>query len=212
MASIRGLLNFQDFSRMLAVMTTSSNVLKTDALSKTEPNIRMRRPHLTNLPVVPALPNGYDLGPFTQQDNVSALAALLTTAFNDPWDEPRTKTELSEAPDVHAVYIVTYRNDIVATASSQLRKKHTTTSGYVHWVGTHPDHRGKGLAYALVARVLQDFVARGYVGAYLETQQFRIPAIKTYLKLGFTPEYEVEGENHQAIWSSTFQNLLAKKP
>jgi mycothiol synthase len=176
-----------------------------------EPNVRMRRPTLEQLPTPSPLPASYELHALTTKDNVRGLAALLTTAFNDPWDEVRTRAELTQAPDVYAVYVVTYQADIVATASSQLREKHTTTSGYVHWVGTHPDHRSKGLAYALVAQVLQDFVERGYKGGYLETQSYRLAAIKTYLRLGFTPEYEVEGKNHQAIWSSIFQNLLAKK-
>jgi mycothiol synthase len=175
-----------------------------------EPNIRMRRPTLEHLPKVLALPAGYELHQFTGQDNASALAKLLTAAFEEPWDETRVKNELTEASDVHAVYIVTHQNTIVATASSQVRAQHTTTSGYVHWVGTQPEYRGKGLAYILVARVLQDFVERGYTGAYLITQPFRHAAIKTYLKLGFTPDYEVEGENQQEVWSEIFQAMFKK--
>ena len=175
-----------------------------------EPNIRMRRPTLEHLPTIPILPNGYELHQFVKGDNSKVLGDLLTAAFEEPWDETRVKTDLTEAPDVHAVYIVTYQGEMVSTASSQLREKHTTTSGYVHWVGTRPDHRGKGLAYALVARVLQDFVERGYEGSYLETQPSRHAAIKTYLKLGFTPEYERDGQNQQAIWSEIFQGMFKK--
>jgi mycothiol synthase len=180
-------------------------------MTKTEPeiNIRMRRPTLADLPVIPELPQGYELHRFNQH-SLEGLASALTKAFDEPWDVVRVKTDLTEAPDVHAVYIVTYQGEIVSTASSQLREKHTTTSGYVHWVGTLPEHRGKGLAYVLVARVLQDFVERGYRGAYLITQPFRYAAIKTYLKLGFTPEYDVEGQDHQAIWSKIFQTMFVK--
>lgn len=182
---------------MLAVMTPTP-----------EMNIRMRRPTLTDLPAVPKLPGGYELHSFSNQHE--ELASTLTRAFDELWDIARVKKELTEAPDVHAVYIVTYQGEIVSTASSQLRAKHTTTSGYVHWVGTLPEHRGKGLAYVLVARVLQDFIERGYTGAYLETQSFRHAAIKTYMKLGFTPEYEVNGQNQQAIWSKIFQTMFKK--
>jgi mycothiol synthase len=184
---------------MIGSMTTPS-----------EPNVRMRRPTLTDLPKIPELPNGYELHLFTKQHSVEELANALTKAFDEPWDVVRVKTDLTEAPDVHAVYVVTYQGEIVSTASSQLRAQHTPTSGYVHWVGTVPEHRGKRLAYVLVARVLQDFVARGYTGAYLETQSFRHAAIKTYMKLGFTPEYEREGVNQQAIWSSVFQAMFQK--
>jgi mycothiol synthase len=173
-----------------------------------ETNVRMRRPHLEDLPDVPVLPKGYQLCQFVEQDQASDLGRLLTLAFDETWDEDRAKKELIQAPDVHAVYVVTHQDQIVSTASSQIRAAHSATSGYVHWVGTHPDYRGKRLAYALVVRVLQDFAERGYQDAYLETQPFRLPAIKTYLKLGFIPVYEVEGSNHQAIWSAVFQNLL----
>ncbi len=174
-----------------------------------EINIRMRRPTLADLPAVSKLPEGYELHLFTNQHSLGSLANALTKAFDEPWDTTRVKTDLTEAPDVHAVYVVTYQGEVVSTASSQLREKHTTTSGYVHWVGTVPEHRGKGLAYSLVARVLQDFVERGYMGAYLITQPFRHAAIKTYLKLGFTPEYEVEGQSHQELWSSIFQGIFS---
>jgi mycothiol synthase len=176
-----------------------------------ESNIRMRRPTLEHLPTLPALPTGYELRQLNKRDSSASLGDLLTAAFDEPWDETRTKTELTEASDVHAVYIVTYQNEMVSTASSQRREKQTTTSGYVHWVGTEPAHRGKGLAYALVARVLQDFVERGYTGAYLETQPSRHAAIKTYLKLGFTPEYERDGENQQGVWSEVFQSMFQKR-
>jgi mycothiol synthase len=174
---------------------------------ETELNIRMRRPALTDLPEVLTLPNGYELHLFSNQHE--SLAGALTRAFDEPWDVGRVKKDLTEAPDVHAVYIVTYQGEVVSTASSQLREKHTTTSGYVHWVGTVPEHRGKGLAYVLVAKVLQDFVERGYTGAYLETQPFRHAAIKTYLKLGFTPEYSVDEQDHQGIWSEIFQTMFS---
>jgi mycothiol synthase len=182
-------------------------MLKVMNHSEPELNIRMRRPALTDLPEVPALPNGYELELFSNQHD--SLASALTRAFDELWDVARVKKDLTETPDVQAVYIVMYNNEVVSTASSQLRANHTTTSGYVHWVGTVPEHRGKGLAYVLVARVLQDFVERGYAGAYLETQPFRHAAIKTYLKLGFTPEYLREGEDQQAIWSKILQTMLS---
>ena len=42
----------------------------------------------------------------------------------------------------------------------------------------------------------------------LQTDDFRLPAIRMYLKLGFTPVYEVEGEDHRARWSAVFERLL----
>ena len=169
-------------------------------------NIFMRRPHLRDL-VTPVLPSGYTLH-LISPEQAAELGDLLTLAFEETWDAERANKELLQAPDVHAVYVVMHQGKMVSTASSQLRAHRSLTSGYVHWVGTHPDHRGQRLAYALVARVLQDFVERGYEDAYLETQPVRLPAIKTYLRLGFIPFYQLEGEDFQEVWSEVFQNLL----
>ena len=136
------------------------------------------------------MPSGYTLHRINPEQAVE-LGDLLTLAFDETWDAERTNKELLQAPDVHAVYGVMQQGKMVATASSQIRAHRSLTSGYVHWVGTHPDYRGKRLAYALVAKVLQDFVERGYEDAYLETQPFRLPAIKTYLRLGFIPVYQL---------------------
>ncbi len=169
-------------------------------------NIFMRRPHLRDL-VTPVLASGYTLH-LTNPEQAAELADLLTLAFDENWDAERANKELLQAPDVHAVYGVMHQGKMVSTASSQIRTHRSLTSGYVHWVGTHPDHRGHRLAYALVARILQDFVERGYQDAYLETQPFRLPAIKTYLRLGFIPVYQLEGEDFQEVWSEVFGNLL----
>jgi mycothiol synthase len=62
-------------------------------------------------------------------------------------------------------------------------------SGYVHWVGADPAHRGKRLGYLASLATLHEFVRLGCKDAVLETDDFRLPAIKVYFKLGFAPEY-----------------------
>lgn len=167
----------------------------------------MRRPHLRDLSE-PVLATGYTLHELTDPEHTVELADLLSKAFDEDWDEERVHKELLHTPDVHAVYGVSYQNKLVATASSQIRAHRSTTSGYVHWVASHPDYRGRNLALALVTRLLQDFVERHYRDAFLETQAFRLAAIKTYLRLGFIPVYHFEGKDFQDLWSEIFQNLL----
>jgi mycothiol synthase len=170
-------------------------------------NIFMYRPHLQDL-LIPVFPEGYTLHQVTDPNEAAELGHLLTLAFEETWDAERANKELIQAPDVHAVFVVKHHGQMVATASSQLRAHRSPTSGYVHWVGTHPDYRGQRLAYGLVANVLGDFVIRGYQDAYLETQPFRLAAIKTYLRLGFIPVYTFEGQDFQGVWSEVFRNLL----
>ena len=175
-----------------------------------EPNISMFRPHLRTMSDPTPLPHGYSLRLLGPSDE-PALTALLSSAFTEPWDERRVRSTLTRAEDVRAVYGVFGQNELVATASSQFLPEHDRHAGFVHWLATHPGHRGKGLAAALLERLLRDFEARGYSGARLFTQPKRLPAIRTYLKFGFVPEYAVCGRDDRDIWSGIFQALARAK-
>ena len=168
--------------------------------------ISMVRPHLEGVPRR-RLPDGYVLRSLAQDDEPQ-LAALLSSAFEGEWDVSRVSATLTRAPDVKAVYGVFRRHQLVATASSQHRPDRDPDAGFVHWVATHPEHRGQGLSSALLEQVLNDFDTRGYSSARLDTQPERLAAIRVYLKFGFVPEYEVAGVDQKAVWSSIFSALL----
>jgi mycothiol synthase len=167
----------------------------------------MRRPHLRDLPAIPPLPDGYRLREYAGEQDLPALAATLQEAFAEPWDEARTRRELTGAPEVRAVYVVDFDGTVVGTASSKVVADRFPGSGYVHWVGVGGAHLRRGLAAALLARVLHDFALRGDRDAVLETDDPRSPAISAYLKYGFTPVYEVQGEDHRERWSAIFSRL-----
>lgn len=59
--------------------------------------------------------------------------------------------------------------------------------GELGWVAGHPDHAGKGLGAAVCAAVTQRFLQGGYFNIFLRTDDWRLPAVKTYLKLGYEP-------------------------
>jgi ribosomal protein S18 acetylase RimI-like enzyme len=61
-----------------------------------------------------------------------------------------------------------------------------TLDGYTEISGvcTHPDHRGKGLAANLIARVAQDHVEKGVV-SFLHVTASNTNAIELYRRLGF---------------------------
>jgi mycothiol synthase len=177
----------------------------------TEPiNISMYRPHLHDVPDTPAVPDSYSLRRLEHGDEPN-LAALLSLAFAETWDEQRVGSVLTRAEDVKAIYGVLWQSELVATASSQFLPRQDPHAGFVHWVATHPGHRGVGLASAVLVRLLKDFEARGYRSARLSTQPERLPAIRTYLKFGFVPDYEVDGRDDRGCWSGIFQALASLK-
>ena len=174
------------------------------------PNISLLRPHLRSVPPVGVLEPPYTLRPLAHADE-PGLARLLSLIFEERWDEAKVQTELTRAEGVRAVYGIFGDEALVATASSQTRSDRDPEAGFVHWVAAHPEHRGKGLAAALLNRVLKDFRERGDRRARLETQPERLPAIRTYLRFGFVPEYDVGGADDRAVWSEIFQNLAARR-
>lgn len=169
----------------------------------------MRRPHLRKIPAVAPLPPGYALRRALSPQDDAGLAATLTAAFAQEWDVTRVRARLTEAPDVRAVYVIVRDGEIAATAAHRRLPERWPQAGYVHWVGTHPDHARKGLASALLAHLLRDFAACGYREAVLETQDSRLAALRAYLKFGFLPIYEPDAEGQQAIWSAIFQKIFA---
>lgn len=59
--------------------------------------------------------------------------------------------------------------------------------GYVHMVAAKPDCRGKGVGRLLNQLACARFWEQGCQTAVLTTDDFRIPAIKSYLTAGFLP-------------------------
>lgn len=79
--------------------------------------------------------------------------------------------------------------------------------GYVHFVGTHPEHAGKSLGYWMTAACLHEFRRLGLPAAVLHTDDHRIPAVKTYLKLGFAPDLDAHPS-----YRSRWDRILAAHP
>lgn len=159
------------------------------------------------------VPDGYELR-LARPDDEPAIAATLTAAFETTSTQPqrfdvaRVRRELTEAPDVDATFVAAWQGTAVATASSRWLPDRFPGAGYVHWVGTDPEHKRRGLAGALLGAAFAHFAKVGRTHAVLETEDHRLPALHSYLRMGFTPVYEVAGEDHRPRWSAIFQQLL----
>lgn len=180
--------------------------IMTNALSPSEnlPQLKMRRPSLEDLPVL-EVPPGLTLRSAGAEDE-HALAALLAVAFDDTgWTVGRVQRSLTQAEDVARVFVLTTEEGIlVATASAQIPPGETRT-GLVHWVGADPSRKGRRIGYAVSLAVLHQLKERGCSAAALFTDDFRLPAIKTYLNLGFLPL--VTHESHPGRWHAVAQGL-----
>lgn len=156
----------------------------------------------------PVLEDGFTLEqvPLAQ---AGELAALLQSAFGDPWDEDRVCRELGADNGVQAIYGIRSHAQLIATASARAIPPLYPNSGYVHWVGVDPVHRGRSLGKLVTAAVLVHFREAGLEDSVLETDDYRLPAIKTYLGLGFVPEYRTP--EHRLRWSKIFRASQSRK-
>lgn len=85
---------------------------------------------------------------------------------------------------------------------------HKDGSGYVHMVKAMQTERGKGLGHRMVEYALEVFRIRSVPYVILTTDDFRLPAIKTYLDAGFLPV--VHGEDDSEInrrWDVVLEKL-----
>ena len=80
-----------------------------------------------------------------------------------------------------------------------------TKEGYIHMVACHPDMRGRGLGGALNRIAVGELIDSGMKTAHLTTDDWRIPAIKSYLKIGFVPDESTD--NFKERWDKIFSSL-----
>lgn len=176
------------------------------------PQLCMKRRHLEDLPALP-LPAGYTIRTSREGDGPHWARILRESFANDTFDESSFERIMKAHP--------AYRADRVffacgpdgspcGTASAYRDGSYGPDIGYVHYVGVCPVHAGKGLGVLLSLAVLRQFRTEGLRGAVLQTDDFRLPAIKTYLKLGFLPL--VVHENQPARWNRVFEQLGLPAP
>ena len=181
-----------------------------------ELQLRMVRPNLDHLPEI-NMPEEYELRTYLPGDE-SAWCEIMNTGIGDGWTPERCKNELtildSFMPDGCFFVARPESREIVATACAwrNLPNGVTVPKGVVnpatvHMVCAKPNHRGRGLGYLTTLAVLHYMLDQGYKSAFLGTDDFRVPAIKTYLRLGFVPEYLAD--DHRKRWSSIFAKLPA---
>lgn len=154
------------------------------------------------------LPEGVSLRAATVSDG-PAIAAVLAESFEEAWDAQRVAAEFFDAADVPVTWVVEDGLGILGTASERIMPDTYPDAGYVHYVGVLDRARGKRVGAALTAQCVHGFADRGLSTTVLETDDFRIPAVVTYLRLGFVPTYRSDDE--QRAWSALLPALFAAK-
>ena len=81
--------------------------------------------------------------------------------------------------------------------------------GYIHMVACKEKFRGRGFGTLLNTLALKVLKEEGMETAYLTTDDWRIPAIKSYLRAGFVPV--IPDAETDARWKAVFEKTGAPK-
>ena len=172
------------------------------------PQLRMQFRAFAALEAV-RLPPGYTLATLAERTPSEWIAVLNATGQLGAWDRARAERCINDPRPVvpEGTYLVMHRGHAVATACTVLPTP-AERRAELGWVAVDPAHQGRGLGLQVCAAVLWYARRHGWTAAILNTDDWRLPAIRIYLKLGFEPE--IPHDSHPARWQE-IHRLLATR-
>jgi len=138
--------------------------------------------------VLPSLPLGYVLRAARLDEEQVVSEILLSAGFTD-WNAETYRQWLDNTiPD--GLWLVEHAANgqaVCCTWAIHRTLRRYPFGGELGWVGCRPEHTGKRLSAVTCAAVVRRFRQAGYRCIYLQTDDHRLPALKTYLNLGWIP-------------------------
>jgi len=166
--------------------------------------LRMLWPQNRPAPAI-TVAEGYQLDTFKDGDE-DALVSLIQKSGLGNWAKNRI-ADMRRTLLPGGLFVIRHvgTGTIVATANANNDPSIYSEAGELGWVAADSDHAGKGLGFSVCAAVVNRFLVAGYKTIYLKTDDYRLPAIKVYLNLGFTPD--LFREDMPPRWEKVLQNL-----
>ncbi len=161
------------------------------------PQLVMRRPRLDDLPPVRP-PDGFRVRSFEPGDERHWLA-IIGESFARPMGPEAFSQRFGDGQfRPERVLFMAGPDGPVATAAAWLVPRWGATVGVLHMVGAVTASRGLGLGHQVSLAAMHQMAAEGRRVAVLQTDDFRLAAIRTYLRLRFQP-YLID-DNQRARW------------
>ena len=165
------------------------------------PQLFMRNPDLSALPRL-SLPE--DLLLHTHREGTEAAwEKLIEDAFGTHFSFDSAIRNAGDYRPEYVLYISRRGRDIATTTA--VEKDIFPGEGWLRMVAVSPEARGAGVGKLIVLAALHSLAERGYKTAVLSTDDFRLPAIRLYLSLGFQPL--CNHESHKARWQKVFSEI-----
>lgn len=105
--------------------------------------------------------------------------------------------------DAQYCYLITDGDRAAATVTVIF--DNAKADGYIHMVACREEYRGRGIGTYMNALSVWLLKTHGMKTAYLTTDDWRIPAIKSYLRAGFTPDLSTD--DFRARWEKILAGI-----
>ena len=136
----------------------------------------------------PDLAPGYALRFYAPSDCAAYLDLMHAAGFG--FFNAETMRYWLDAALPDGIFVVLHRasDRLVATAMAAHRPTPLHPfGGELGWTAAHPEHTGKHLGQVVCAAATARLIRAGYRHIYLKTDDWRLAAIKTYLRVGYAP-------------------------
>jgi mycothiol synthase len=133
------------------------------------------------------------------------MALLNANGQLGKWDLDRVRREIDGSLVIKGQQFALCGDEIVAAAGVYDRHRGGKDAWEIGWIASHPGHRGRNLGGQVTARALAVALQLGPRPIYLLTDDFRLPALKVYLKLGFVPD--MGHPSYAGRWQAIFERL-----
>ncbi|MBB3128454.1 mycothiol synthase [Paenibacillus rhizosphaerae] len=167
-----------------------------------QPQLSMLYDDLTALPAL-ELPGGFTARTFRKGDEIAWEAIIRESFANEEIGYGHMTRDPEYRPE--RVWFICDGDAPVATAAAWHKSGLGKETGYLHMVGLLHRYAGRALGAKASLAAMHGMVQEGRRRAVLDTDDFRIPAIKTYLNLGYIPR--LVHENQLARWRAIAAQL-----
>ena len=137
------------------------------------------------------LPEGYYMRSYQKGDGIGWCECCIGGSLGlDEISEAEFERKMLRDNNINPdniFFLISPSGEIAGTVTYQY--SHEQDTGTIHMVGIKKDYLGKRLALPMILYAVKMMLEDGKKIINLTTDDWRLPAIKTYLRAGFKPVY-----------------------